>query len=184
MKFIAPATLLSAAAAMAIEPRQAPDNVFVTVTNLQCQPHGTTCLYVVSPCHIPARFNESFCRSIANIPSSTLFHSYTFEVRSSPGSAPLICSARTQAAGTIPTVPNEPCADPNAVFTFEQQGAGKPASFDVTWTSDWARGVQKIHGSHVFSSGDFKTDNLGTQSYVGAKQFTISGLTTSLIIRE
>lgn len=81
-------------------------------------------------------------------------------------------------------MPNEPCSDPNAVFSFEQQGAGKPASFDITWTSSWARGVQKIHGSHAFSSGDFKTDNLGTQSYVGAKQFTISGLTTSLIIRE
>lgn len=50
MKFIALATLLlSTAAAMAVEPRQAPANVFVTVTNLQCQPHGTTCLYVGSP---------------------------------------------------------------------------------------------------------------------------------------
>ncbi|KAL8388195.1 hypothetical protein RB595_009390 [Gaeumannomyces hyphopodioides] len=154
MKFIAPATLLlSTAAAMAIEPRQAPDNVYVTVTNLQCQPHGTTCFY-------------------------------TFEVRSSPGSAPLVCSARAQAAGTIPSLPNEPCADPNAVFSFEQQGAGKPASFDVTWTSDWARGVQKIHGSHVFSSADFKTDGLGTQTYVGAKEFTIGGLTTTLVIRN
>lgn len=45
MKFLTPlAALLSTASAAAISPRQAPESVSVKVTNLQCQPRGTTCL--------------------------------------------------------------------------------------------------------------------------------------------
>ncbi|KAI6350949.1 hypothetical protein MCOR25_010268 [Pyricularia grisea] len=154
MKFLTPlAALLSTASAAAISPRQAPESVTVKVTNLQCQPRGTTCFL-------------------------------TFEVRSSASSPPLICTATTQATTTIPSVPNESCSDPNAVFSFTAEGPSRPAFLSFTWTSDWARGVQKVHAARAFSTGDFSRDQTGTQSYVGPSEFVISGVTTSLIIRQ